>query len=199
MQTKRIKPIHPFAALVLILFCASAFGQTRERSAHESTHSSHAGHQSRPENLQTPLSEPGQGAFAALAEVISTLAADSSTDWAEVDIDALREHLVSMDRLVLNARVETTTLNNGYRYRVTGTDRTRQAIREMVPAHAKVLAVAQPWRVVAERTDEGATLTVRSEDAAEQQRIGALGFFGLMATGDHHRAHHWAIANGRPM
>ena len=146
-----------------------------------------------------PLDEPGQGAFAALAEVVSALAVDPETDWSRVDVDALREHLVSMDRLVLDAAVETETVDGGYRFSVSGEGRTRRAIREMVPAHAAVLAAGTPWTVEATTTADGATLIARSDDPAERRRIGALGFFGLMATGDHHRPHHWAVATGRPM
>lgn len=51
--------------------------------------------------------EPGQGAFAAIAEIVALLSADTSTDWSRVDITALREHLVDMNQLTLNADVET--------------------------------------------------------------------------------------------
>jgi transposase len=32
-----------------------------------------------------------------------------------------------------------------------------------------------------------------------EERILGLGFFGLMTTGAHHQAHHWAIATGQPV
>ena len=146
-----------------------------------------------------PLIETGQGAFAALAEVTAALTADPDTDWSRVDMEALREHLVSMDRLVLDATVETGAVEDGRRFVVTGEGRTRQAIREMVPAHAAVLALETRWTIDTETTADGVTLTVRSDDPGERQRIDALGFFGLMATGNHHRPHHWAIATGQPM
>lgn len=145
------------------------------------------------------LTEAGQNAFAALSEVVAALTDDPDTDWSRVDIDALREHLVSMNRLVLDATVETDAVENGRRFVVSGEGRTRQAIREMVPAHAAVLAQETRWTVDAEWTADGVTLTVRSVDADERRRIDALGFFGVMATGDHHRPHHWSIATGQPM
>jgi hypothetical protein len=37
---------------------------------------------------------------------------------------------------------------------------------------------------------------VTTADAGAVARIQALGFFGLMATGDHHRMHHIAMAKG---
>jgi hypothetical protein len=47
--------------------------------------------------------EAGQGAFAAIAEIVALLEADPNTDWSKVNIAALREHLVDMDELTLNA------------------------------------------------------------------------------------------------
>ena len=44
--------------------------------------------------------EPGQGAFAAIAEIVAMLTTDPETDWAQVDIAALRQHLIDMDNLV---------------------------------------------------------------------------------------------------
>lgn len=146
-----------------------------------------------------PLAEPGQGAFAALAEAVAVLAADPETDWSRVDIDALREHLVMMDALVTDAVVERREVDGGHAFVARGEGRTREAIRTMVPAHAQVLAATTPWMVEASPTDAGAVLTVRSDDPGEREKIAALGFFGLMATGDHHRAHHWAMARGAAM
>lgn len=47
-----------------------------------------------------------------------------------------------------------------------------------------------------EATPDGAILTVTSDDPATVARIQGLGFFGLMASQDHHREHHLAIAKG---
>ena len=38
--------------------------------------------------------EPGQGAFGALHEIVRILEADPRIDWSKVDLDALREHLI---------------------------------------------------------------------------------------------------------
>ena len=154
-----------------------------------------------PNHLYPTLHSTGQDSCHRPARIIvaAQLTADPETDWSRVDVDALREHLVSMDRLVLDAAVEMDVLDDGFRFTVSGEGRTRKAIHEMVPAHATVLAAESEWEVEAARTGEGATLIVRSDDPDEQRRIGALGFFGLMATGDHHRPHHWALVNGQPM
>ena len=143
--------------------------------------------------------EPGQGAFAAIAEIVALLEADPNTDWSKADIGALREHLVDMNELILNALAREEPIPGGLRITVTGEGETLRAIRSMVPAHAAELAKIEGWQVEAAAQDEGAGLTVTSTDPRQQARIRGLGFFGLMATGAHHRAHHWAIATGQPV
>ena len=59
------------------------------------------------------LTEPGQGAFAALSEVVRYLEADQETDWSRVDLSSLRAHLVDMDRLVSEAEVKDERPPNG--------------------------------------------------------------------------------------
>ena len=56
------------------------------------------------------LSEPGQSLFAALREVVSELEARPETDWSQVNIDALRQHLVQMDLLFSGAEVSSDLL-----------------------------------------------------------------------------------------
>ena len=151
----------------------------------------HAGHASAP-----VLVEPGQGAFAALAEVVTLLEGDPTTDWGSVDLDGLHDHLIDMDRLVRDAKVSVERHADGLRARVTGDPATLEAAMRMVPAHAGELAAEPLWRVSSEVGSDAVVLDVRSDDHAQVARITALGFFGLMASRDHHRAHHLAIATG---
>lgn len=67
----------------------------------QNTHN-HAAMMAQPSGTPT---EPGQGAFAAIAEIVAILTADPATDWTRVDIAALRQHLVDMDTLVTFAEV----------------------------------------------------------------------------------------------
>jgi hypothetical protein len=143
--------------------------------------------------------EPGQGAFAAMAEIVALLEADPNTDWSKVDVAALREHLVDMNELILNALAREEPIPGGLRITVTGEGRTLRAIRNMVPAHAAELAKTEGWQVEATGRDSDARLSVTSADPQQEARIRGLGFFGLMATGAHHQAHHWAIATGQPV
>lgn len=142
------------------------------------------------------LSEPGQGAFAALSEVVRVSEADPDTDWAAVDLTGLRAHLVDMDRLVSDAIVTETVLSDGISAIATGDAATIATLRRMVPAHAAQLTRDDRWTVEATQTDNGMELRVTSDDPAVVARIKGLGFFGLMASQDHHRAHHLMMAHG---
>lgn len=77
--------------------------------------------------------EPGQGAFAAIAEIVEILRADPATDWETVDVDALRQHLVDMDLLTTRAEVAVVDLPKGARFELRGDLRTREAVRKWPP------------------------------------------------------------------
>lgn len=143
------------------------------------------------------LTEPGQGAFAALSEIVQVLEADSATDWSAVDLTALRDHLIDMDRLVRDAVAEEEALPNGLRATVSGDQATLATARRMVPAHAAELAKDGRWQVDVRDEGTNVVLTVVSDDPATVARIQGLGFFGLMASQDHHREHHMALALGQ--
>lgn len=141
------------------------------------------------------VTEPGQAAFAAIQEIVARLMADPATDWSRVDISALRQHLVDMDNVTLHAEVTTLPVDNGARFDVTSADPgVTASIRAMVTAHAAAMDGANGWTMQASEIPGGAELTVTG---ADEDRIRGLGFFGLLAVGMHHQAHHWAIATGR--
>ena len=142
------------------------------------------------------LLEPGQGAFAALSEVVRVLEADSETDWSRVDLAGLRVHLVDMDRLVTHAVVTEEVLPNGLRTIAKGDAETVETLRRMVTAHAAQLARDGRWSVTASETADGMALQVTSDNPAVVARIQGLGFFGIMASQDHHREHHLMMARG---
>jgi hypothetical protein len=140
--------------------------------------------------------QPGQDAFGAIQEVIAILEADPATDWAKVDIEALRAHLVDMNEVTLNAVADGREIPGGLRIEVTGDGRTRDAIRRMVPAHARTLDGSGGWTLLTGPHPRGIVLTVTSADEAGATRIRALGFIGIMAEGSHHGPHHLAMAKG---
>lgn len=167
----------------------------------QTTHSGHGDsmdHAAHGQQLPgTELTEPGQGAFAALSEVVALLSGDPATDWSQVDISGLRRHLVDMDRLVSDTVVTQTDLPDGMSAQATGDAETIDTLRRMVPAHAAQLAKDDRWTVAAKQTETGAQLRVTSSDPEIVAQIKGLGFFGLMASQDHHREHHLMMALGQ--
>ncbi len=189
MKTKMI-------LIVMALLGGTAFAAAQTTHSGHDDGMDHATH-TRDQPLQdTILTEPGQGAFAALSEVVRVLEADPDTDWGQVDLAGLRAHLVDMDRLVSDTIVEETPLPDGLSAMATGDTDTIATLRRMVPAHAAQLAQDDRWTVEAVDAENGVELRVTSGDPAVVARIKGLGFFGLMASQDHHREHHMMMARG---
>lgn len=157
--------------------------------ASQHAHTDHADMGGKPKLV---LSEPGQGTFAAIAEITQVLREDPSTNWSKVNIMALRQHLIDMDLVATDASVIASPTPQGAIFIVTGDGRTQQAIKTMVPAHAPFLAAETSWDVAVEETNNGVNMRV-SGDATQ---IAALGFIGLMTIGAHHQEHHLMIARG---
>lgn len=141
----------------------------------------------------------GQAAFAAIAAVVETLEADPTTDWSQVDIEALRQHLIDMDQVMMDSRVAAEALPDGALFRVSGDGATRDAIRRMTLAHARALDAMPDLSATARETPGGAALEVRAADGSERTatRIRGLGFAGLLTLGSHHGPHHLMIARGQ--
>ena len=104
-----------------------------------------------------------------------------------------------MTQLVLGATVDAEVVPNGLRMTVSLFCRPGEAASRMVPAHGPVLARETGW--LSNIVSDEATIiwTVTDPEARNAAHIRGLDFFGLMATRDHHREHHMAIAQGRSM
>lgn len=139
--------------------------------------------------------DPGQAAFGAIQEIVEILEADPATDWAKVNIDALRQHLIDMDNVTLHAEVKNEPVAGGMRFVVSGTGAVRDSIQRMVNAHAKIMSGVDNWTFAASNTDTGAVLTV-TVPAKDADKLRGLGFIGVMTLGMHHQAHHLMIARG---
>ena len=142
---------------------------------------------------------PGHDAFGAIGEVVALLEADPATDWSKVDLEALRRHLIDMNEVTLNAEAVSKPIDGGVAIRITGSGRTLAAIQRIVPMHAAEIDRLNGWSAKASPLDDGALLTVTSNNPKEVQHIRGLGFAGLMVSGVHHQAHHLAVAKGEPM
>ncbi len=141
--------------------------------------------------------EPGQGAFAAIGEIVALLSDDPDTDWSRVNIRGLREHLVDMDMLVSRAEVTAMPIENGLEMRVALTGPAGGAVSRMVPNHGPVMAAETGWDSAVTVGEDAVIWRVTSARGVDQIR--ALGFFGIMTVGGHHQAHHIALASGAPM
>jgi len=188
------------AAVFAIFAVLLASADTQAETAHPQTDHPMMDHAT-PHDAAAPASgtEPtlaGQDAFGAIKEIVGILDADPATDWSKVRIDVLREHLIDMNEVTLNAKAEAAPVEGGLRIRVTGKGRTREAIRRMVPAHAHEIDGWYGWSVTTAPIEDGVVLTVTSADPSKVARIRGLGFMGIMVLGPHHQVHHVAMARG---
>src|SRR3546814_12225544 len=87
-----------------------------------------------------------------------------------------------MNEVTLNAEAKVEAVGGGIRVTVTGQGRTLDAIRRMVPAHAREIDGHDGWQVEAEDRPDGVILTVTAKDARQTAKIRGLGFIGVMAT-----------------
>ena len=145
------------------------------------------------------LTMPGQDAFGAIQEIVRVLEADPATDWSKVDLEALRQHLIDMNDVTLNAVAVARPVEGGLEVTVTGSGRTLAAIQRMVPEHAREIGGLNGWSAKALAIGNGVLLTVTSNDPKEVAHIRGLGFIGIMVSGSHHQAHHLAMAKGELM
>ena len=135
----------------------------------------------------------GDSVFTQIQNQVRTLQEDPDTDWTQVDLTALQQHLVDMEHLSLFAEVSTQYLANGLRYTVTGQGRTLAAIQRMVPMHAQQIATELGMQVEAEVTAEGAWISVITADDKERAMYQAIGFLGLMTHRDVSSVHYFCF------
>ena len=139
--------------------------------------------------------EAGQAAFAAIQEIVGILESDPHTVWTKVNIDALRQHLIDMNNVTLDAEVSSKAIDGGMRYTVTGLGKVRDSIQRMVSAHAATMDAVDGWHFEAAEVAGGATLTVLAP-ANRLEELHGLGFIGIMVRGMHHQQHHLMLARG---
>jgi hypothetical protein len=186
------KPMHRMLVVLLLFTPVHATAQGSHKN-----HMTHGGgqrtHTAKP-SAAMPI-QAGQAAFAAVQEIVEILEADPGTDWSKVDIRALRQHLVDMNNVTLNAAVKSEAIGNGAKYTLTGVGPVRESIRRMVTAHAATMNGVDGWTFAAAEIEDGTALTVHvpTKDA---QKIRGLGFLGVMTHGMHHQQHHLMIARG---
>ncbi len=143
--------------------------------------------------------EPGQAAFGAIQEIVRNAASRSADDWSKVDIDALRQHLIDMDEVTMRAAAQKEPIENGLRIKVTGSDRTLEAIQRMVPAHARDIDGINGWTVRAQAISEWCGADGHRQQSGRRAEDPRPGLHGHHGARGHHQMHHLAMAKGEPM
>src|ERR1700741_4084267 len=106
----------------------------------------------------------GQDAFGAIQEIVVKLENDPETDWSKVNLEALRQHLIDMNQVTVNAIAVAQSIEGGLEIAVTGRGRTLASIQAMVPAHAEEINGLNGWTVNSAPMRNGVLLTVTAKD-----------------------------------
>ena len=148
-------------------------------------------------NSNSVLTEAGTDPFAVIQEAIALLEANSDTDWSVVNIEALRSHLVEMQDMTLNVTVEQQPINFGFMAVITPTtNRALESMIQVLSVHPSQMKIETDWNMTVTNNNGIFTITVTTDKLSDVDKIRGLGYIGIMAYGNHHQPHHWAMASG---
>lgn len=145
------------------------------------------------------LTEGGNDAFGTIQEVILKLNRDPSTAWNQVNLEALRQHLLDMNDMTFNVDViSQEPIKNGLQATIKPTtNRAKKALERIFAAHPNQLKRDTGWIMKVVKDNDRYLLMTTSGDPKDSDKIRGLGYIGLMAYGTHHQKHHWAMATGK--
>lgn len=192
-----MKPPIGFAPLVFLLAAAASsvlpYRPLQPVPSAVAAEPAPAGHM-----FHSPLTEAGNDAFGTIQEAIRALEADPTTDWSKVNLEALREHLVDMNNMTLKVTVlAQQPLANGVAITVVpDSARVAASLDRVFAAHPAMLQAETGWTMTVRKENMRYKITVTTPNPAEVAKIRGLGYIGILATGAHHQAHHWAMARG---
>jgi len=148
--------------------------------------------------LQSPLTEAGNDAFGTIQEVIRALDADPKTDWSKVNLEALRAHLVDMNNMTLRVTVlSQQPIANGVEITIAPESaQVAASLDRVFAAHPPQLEAETGWKMTTQKQQGNYRIVVTTTKPDEVAEIRGLGYIGVLATGAHHQAHHWAMARG---
>lgn len=155
----------------------------------------HSGH-----GMASPLTEPGNDAFAAIQEVVVKLMADPDTDWSKVNLEALRQHLIDMNNFTYHVAVlDKKDIETGVEFRIKANNKAvHSSLQRMFSAHPAMLKQESGWNMsVTENNNKTFTVQVNTQNPEEVAMIRGLGYIGIIAYGQHHQQHHWMMASGK--
>ena len=145
----------------------------------------------------TVLTEAGTDPFAVIQEAITLLEANPDTNWSKVNIEALRLHLVEMQDMTLNVTVEQEPIKLGFKAVITPTtNRALQSMSRVLSVHPSQMKEETGWDMVVTNNNGIFTIAVTTDQLQDVDKIRGLGYIGIMAYGNHHQQHHWAMASG---
>jgi len=142
------------------------------------------------------LTQAGNDIFATIQEVIVKLDNNPDTDWHKVNIEALRQHLLDMNDMAIHVEViNQKVLKNGLEVVVRPlTIRAETTLERVFKAHPYHLGRGTGWDMQVVRKGKQFIVTTITEKTEDVAKIVALSYIGLMAYGNHHQPHHWAIS-----
>lgn len=184
--------------ITVFTFSVIAFDNT-DHSNHYAgmKHTDTAASHSDSKKIDTVLTESGTDPFATLQEVIKALEANPNIRWENVNLEALRLHLLQMQDMVMNVEVSQKPIKNGFQAVVSPTtDRALKSLVAVFSAHPAQMKKETGWDMQVTNNNGVFTATVTTSKANEIAKIRGLGYIGVIAYGGHHQPHHWAMASG---
>ena len=116
---------------------------------------------------------------------------------SKVNIEALRLHLVEMQDMTLNVTVEQEPIKLGFKAVITPTtNRALQSMSRVLSVHPSQMKEETGWNMVVTNNNGIFTIAVTTDQLQDVDKIRGLGYIGIMAYGNHHQPHHWAMASG---
>ncbi len=147
--------------LITLPFSVGALLQQEEMS--------HQNHQQHMQSTSSPLTMPGNAVFGTIQEVIRKLEADPDTDWSQVDLEALRQHLIDMHHFTMNVRVVSkSSISNGVEIVVEPTiPGAMPSLERVFQAHPPMLRAEKGWAMEVSENGDQFVLEVTTDDASD--------------------------------
>ena len=187
--------------LIFLLSGSSAFitQAQHDSTGHQMQRHHHNSSKQTGYNETGKLTEAGNDIFGTIQEVISKLEADPATDWSEVNIEALRQHLLDMKAMTEKTKViKRNPIEKGLMVSVKPTTkRATHALERVFDAHPPMLKKETGWSMQVHSKGDHYKLRVTTDNPEEVNKIRGLGYIGIMAYGVHHQNHHWMMTTGK--
>lgn len=143
------------------------------------------------------LPRGGGDALGTIQSTVGQLLADPTTDWSDIRVSRLRQHLADLDEILAHAVVEERPVDGGVAITAGGPEPTLAALRRAVPAHVSSSDGFLGWEVKLRDAGDALELTITTADPEEVDVVRALGFFGYLASGVNRPQSHLAVVRGR--